>query len=263
MRAALRRLAWPLLISLPVLALAVTAARGEVVESGNLVVNFNGGMSPKRLPRHGTAPVSISMAADLSTTDGSRPPQLERLTLEVNRHGVLDARGLPTCRPGQLDLATTREAQRACRGALVGRGHVSSAIALPEQAPFPSEGTLLAFNAQRHGRPVILAHIYGSTPLPISLTVPFQVRRTRGRFGTRLTAAFPQVAADWGYVTHFEMSLGRRWRASGARRSYLSAGCPAPAGVNRALFTLARGTYLFDDGRTLESSVVRSCRVRG
>jgi hypothetical protein len=87
--------------------------------------------------------------------------------------------------------------------------------------------------------------------------------RTSGRFGTRLTAAFPQVAADWGYATDFEMKLGRRWRAGGARRSYLSAGCPAPRGFNRALFTLARWTYTFDDGRLLESSLVRECRVRG
>jgi hypothetical protein len=249
-------------LALALVALAADLAHAELIQQGNLLISFDGQMRPKRLPRHGTAPVSVSMAADLSTTDGARPPQLQTMTLDVNRHGRLTNRGLPTCRARQLVYATTTEALRACRPALVGRGHLSSKIALPEQAPFPSEGTLLAFNARRHGRPVILGHVYGSTPLPISLVIPFEVHHTRGRFGTRLTASFPQVAADWGYLTHFEMTLGRRYRAAGSRMSYLSAGCPAPSGVSRALFTMARGSYRFDDGRILTSSLVRSCQVR-
>jgi hypothetical protein len=250
-------------LSVCVIVSAGGLASAELIQDGNLRISFDGRISPKRLPRHGAAPVTVSMSADLTTTDGSPPPQLATMTLDINRHGRLNAAGLPVCKAGKLAYATTEEALRACRPALVGRGHLSAKIALPEQAPFPSEGVLLAFNARRHGRPVILGHIYGAEPLAITLVIPFAIRRIGGRFGTRLTATFPQVAADWGYLTHFEMTLGRRYSAGGRRLSYLSASCPTPKGVNRALFTMARGSYGFDDGRVLESSLVRECRVRG
>jgi hypothetical protein len=262
-RAAARRLTWPLLISLPVLALAVADARSEVTESGNLVVDFHGGIRPRALPRRGAAPVRVHLSATVSTTDGARLPQLDQVVLEINRFGRLDAAGLPACRPSQLVAATTRGALGACRRALVGRGHVSAKISLPEQAPLPSEGELLAFNGRRHGHPVIYGHVYGDVPLPVTSIVRFRIEPESGRFGTRLVASFPHVAADWGYVTAFQFELGRLYRAGGRERSYLEAGCPAPRHLRRALFTLARATYSFEDGRTLRSSLVRSCKVRG
>jgi hypothetical protein len=260
--AGLRQPLRPVVLVLVLAGVGAATASGELIQQGNLQISFDGQITPKRLPRHGMAPVSVAMSAEIGTTDGSKPPQLQYITLEINRHGRLTPQGLPSCRRGQLAFATTHQALRRCRDALVGRGHVSAKIALPEQAPLPSEGELLAFNGHLHGHPVIYGHVYGATPLPITLVVPFAVARTGGRFGTRLQAAMPQVAADWGYVTDFRMTLGRRYRAGGKRRSYLNAGCPAPKGFPGALFTLARGTYSFGDGRQLQSSLVRNCMVR-
>lgn len=250
------------MIALAAVGLAVGAAQGELVQEGDLRIHFDGQIAPKRLPRHGSAPVWVSLSAEIATTDGARPPQLRRIVVEINRHGTLLNRGLPLCRRSQLAYATTKAALRACGPALVGHGHVSAKIALPEQAPLPSEGELLAFNGRQGGQPVIFAQIYGSRPLPITFVLAFEIHRHRGPFGTRLWAALPQLASDWGYITRIRMTLGRRFWAGGERRSYLSAGCPAPQGFPGAIFTLARAAYSFEDGRRLHSSLVRSCRVR-
>jgi hypothetical protein len=257
----LRRLRWALVIALALAALG-TGARAELAQQGNLRIHFDGQIAPKRLPRHGRAPVTVVLSAQISTTDGTQPPQLRQIVLDINRHGTLLNRGLPRCRRPQLAYATSKAALRACGAALVGHGHVSAKIALPEQAPLPSEGQLLAFNGRKAGRPVIFAHIYGARPLPITFVLGFEIDRRGGRFGTRLRAALPQLASGWGYVSAIRMTLGRRFWAGGRRRSYLSAGCPAPHGFPGALFTLARATYSFDDGRRLSSGLVRSCRVR-
>lgn len=245
------------------LAATATTTEAEVTQSGNVVITFGGGMSPKRLPRHGAAPVRVHVGAAIGTVDGSRPPQLEEIILDINRHGHLIDRGLPTCRRRQLVAATTRSALAACRPALVGQGHVSAKISLPDQAPLPSEGELLAFNGRKHGQPVIYGHVYGDTPLPVTSVVPFYLRRAHGKFGTRLVASFPHVASDWGYVTGFNLELGRRYRVQGRRQSFLNAGCPAPPSLPGALFTLARARYRFDDGRELTSSLIRSCKASG
>src|SRR5262249_186803 len=175
------------------------------------------------------------------TTDGRQPPRLLRFSLDVNRHGQVFDRGLPLCRRSQLRDATTAKALKRCRGALVGRGHVSAHIFLPEQAPFPAEGTLLAFNARIHGHRAVLGHVYGLEPIAPRAGVPFIVRRApRAPYGARITALLPSVASDWGFIAGFSMNFGRSYSFGGIRRSYLSAGCPAPAGFPGAPFDLVR-----------------------
>jgi hypothetical protein len=77
--------------------------------------------------------------------------------IQINRHGHLDSSGLPICRFKQIQPSTTSAALAACRRSLVGEGSFSADVELPQQAPFPSQGKVLAFNARVDGRPVILA----------------------------------------------------------------------------------------------------------
>lgn len=254
------------------LALALSAAvlvaggpaRGETIQEENLVLEIDGGIAPKKLPRSGLAPVEVRVAGQIHTTDGQAPPTLREFSLDVNRHGKVFDRGLPRCRRSQLRDATTARALEACRRALVGRGHVSAEVTLPDQAPFPAEGELLAFNVRIDGRRAVLGHVFGTDPVPTTTVVPFLVGKAPGRtFGARLTALLPTVAADWGYVADFRMSFGRRYRHDGRRRSYLNASCPAPRGFPGALFPLARASYRFEGGRQLSTTLQRECRVRG
>ncbi len=235
----------------------------ELVQKGPIRVAVSGGLAPIRLPRSGTAPISITIGGRISSTDPNVPPQLRTVSFAFNRAGRLDTRGLPRCGIGDIDPSTTSQALEACRSALVGEGLFSAAVLLPEQSPFPSAGKVLAFNGTLHGKPVIFAHIYGDKPLPTSVVLPLEIHQGKGRFSTRLDASLASLTGDWGYVTGISLRLGRKFAFHGERRSFLSAGCPAPKGFPGALFPLARASFSFVGGRTLTATLTRNCTVRG
>jgi hypothetical protein len=242
-------------------ALAVSSP-AAITQQGTLRVDFAGSLSPTRLPRTGLAPVAVSLSGRITTTDRSAPPQLERITMAINRYGRLDPTGLARCHYHQIQPASTKEAREACADALIGSGSFEANVALPDQSPFPSNGRVLAFNGVLHGEPVIYAHIYGTKPVPISQLVPFRIHRIKGTFRVVLSAELPRVAADWGYVSGLSLTLRRTYRYRGEARSYLSAGCPAPSGFDAAVYSFARAAFGFDDGRVLRSKLTRTCRVR-
>jgi hypothetical protein len=248
------------------LALAVAfslgaTARAEVVQDGGLRVSFAGGVSPRALPRATKAPVAVSLAGEISTTDGSQPPQLQTISMAINRDGRLDYDGLPACRYHQIQPASTAEAIEACPESVVGEGSFRAAVVLPEQSPFPSQGDIVAFNGEVHGRHVLFAHIYGTRPLPQSAVIIFRYSHQSGTYGLTLTAELPQVTAEWGHVSGVRMSLRRTFTYKGRQRSFLSAGCPAPAGFTIVTAPFARVSFGFADGRVLQTAMVRNCRV--
>ncbi len=117
-------------------------------------------------------------------------------------------------------------------------------------------------DATCHGRPAILAHVYGTQPLPISRLISFRIRRPPGPYGIVLTATLPASINPHGYVKHIALRLHRTFYYRGRRRSYLSAACAAPAGFPGASFAFAQTSMSFADGRSLSSTLVRSCWVR-
>ena len=253
----------PLLLAALALLLAAAApARAELVERGDLFVSFKGGLSPTALPRDSLAPISVSVDGTVKTLSGERPPALRRIAIELNRGGVIDTRGLPTCGVADLVSTSSEQALANCGDALVGDGSYLANTAFPEQLAFPSAGHILAFNATVDGRAAILAHIYGIEPVAMTRIITFHIRQARGAYGTVLTGALPLTLNRYGYVKHIELSLHRRFVHRGERRSYLSAACPAPAGFPGAVFPFARAAMTFEDGRTLSSTLTRSCQVR-
>ncbi len=242
--------------------LTAGAAHAELAQQGNLRVDFEAKVSPKALPREGTAPISVSLGGTVSTTDGTEPPALESFEIAINRSGRLDAKGLPVCRLQDIQPATTANAMAACGPAKVGEGQFNANVAIPEQSPFPSQGKLVAFNGIQDGKPVIFAHVYGTDPIPTSFTLALSITNAKGRFGTVLGATLPKVTSDVAFVTGISLTLGRSFSYGGRHRSYLSAGCPAPKGFPGALYPLARTSFSFADGRVLGAKLVRDCRVR-
>jgi len=242
---------------------ATSLASAEVTQQGTLRVSFEGRIAPHQLPRQGKAPVAVTLSGDIKTTDGQDPPQLREISLAINRNGRLDYKGLPRCNFHQIQPASTVEARESCKRSLVGSGIFKANVALPEQSPFPSNGTILAFNGNLHGKPVIYAHIYGTEPLPTSFVLPFKIKRGSGAYATTLVARLPQVAAEWGFVSGVSLTLSRNFTYRGARHSYLSAGCPAPKGFPGATFAFAEASFGFEDGKTLSSTLTRSCGVKG
>jgi hypothetical protein len=238
-------------------------AHAELAKDENLLVAFNGRISPHSLPRDRDAPVRVSLDGQVKTTDGSKPPQLRQISIAVNRYGRLSTAGLPVCEPSRLESTSPQLARERCPGALVGHGHFGAHLDFPEQVPFPAEGTMLAFNGRRHGRPAIYLHIHGSKPVEITVILTFEIHhRAKGKYGTVFTARIPKIAADLGYVSDISLDFGRIYSYGGKRRSFISARCAAPAGFPGALFSFARGTFLFADGKKIVSTLARDCRVR-
>jgi hypothetical protein len=258
----MRRLAISAVLVLLALTGAV-AARGELIQQGNLRVHFEGQLRPHALPRERRAPVNVSLEGKISTADGTRPPQLREMTIAVNRAGVVSDTGLPTCTAPALQQTTTEAALRACGPALVGHGRFAANVDFPGAPLIPAHGEVLAFNSRLHGRPGMLLHLYGSTPVRAAFVLPFEIsHRSHGRYGAVFSTKIPELASDLGYVTELEMKIGRTYTYKGKRRGFLSASCAAPAGFTGAPFTLARATFSFANGQQLATSLSRDCKVR-
>ena len=245
-------------------AIATESKQGSeavVIQRGGIKVSFNGSLAPKKLPRDHPAPVRVSVAAKIaSSTEGKDPPQLRTISIAINRFGRFDTAGLPLCTERDIQPATTQNALKACKDAQVGVGTFSASVGLSRQSPFPAVGKMFAFNARINGKPAILAHVYGTKPVPTSFTFPFLISPSKGTFGTTLTAKLPNTGKQ-GFITGLTMNLGRNYRAKRKAHSYLSASCPAPKGFSVASFPLAKAGFGFEGGRQLGSTLVRSCGV--
>jgi hypothetical protein len=243
---------------------SATATSSGIVRKGNLQVKVSGGLSPKRLPREGTAPVAVSVAGEISTTDKSPPPELEDLKIELNRHGGIETKGLPECRVEQINPASTQRALQACRSALVGQGSFSVEAILQGQEPYPTTGKLLLFNGTYKGKHALLGQIYSAHPFATSFVIPFLIQnKPKGRYGLTLSAKLPAALISWGRVTGLSMRLHRRYSYQGKRRSFASAGCPAPKGFSGVLFAFARASFHFAGGKRVSETLTGHCGVRG
>jgi hypothetical protein len=257
------RSAVALLVTAALFGTLCATAGAETIVKGPAKVVVSGRLAPKALPRRGSAPVSVTLAGQISATGKGKLPQLRKIAFAINSNGRLDLSGLPVCRVGRIQPSSNQEAIEACQSSLVGTGDFAANVKLPEQTPFPSAGRMLAFNGRLRGHPAIFAHVYGTQPASISYVLPFTVTHTKGTFGTVLEANLPQIAGEWGNITSVGMTLERTYRSHGKTRSYLSAGCPAPAGFSGAVFPLVRTSFEFAGGLTLATTLTRSCEVGG
>jgi hypothetical protein len=262
----MRRLPQKAALALPaalvLLAASAPSALANLIVHGDLFVSFNGALSPTALPRHRLAPVSVRVSGTVRTPPGTKPPPLQEIEIALNRNGVLDTNGLPICRLSQLEGTSSAQVLHACGGALVGEGSYAAKASFPEQATFPAQGHILAFNGLSEGQPVILAHVYGTSPAPSTGVITFYIHRPRkGGYGTVLNANLPTSLQGYGYLKRISLDLHRNFTYQGRPRSYLSAACAAPPGFPGAVFPFAHASMRFEGGVTLSSTVIRSCRV--
>jgi hypothetical protein len=247
-------------LSVAILALAFGAAsRAEVEQRENLRVSFNANFAPHALPRSTPAPVQVRIEGRIATTDGSHPPPLRWLELEIHRNGRLSGEGLPVCPASALQSTSTETAMARCGPSLVGRGSLRADVDLGRDVV--SGGKILAFRSRRGGREVLLLHLFASVPVRFTLVVPLKIDRKKGQFGTVMRAQIPRIGGIVS-VTEVNLTIGRRYTYAGKRRSYVSAACSAPAGADLAVFPFARGRFRFEGHREIRSTLVRNCSVR-
>src|SRR3954454_8407675 len=124
----------------------VSASGAEVIQQGDVRVEFSADFAPHSLPRTHAAPVRIHVRGSIATTDGSHPPPLRWLEVELNRNGRLASKGLPTCSAPLLQSTSTEQAVSRCGYSLVGRGDFRAQISLGGEVT--AVGKIVAFNSR-------------------------------------------------------------------------------------------------------------------
>jgi hypothetical protein len=246
-------------------AIALTGAAvatAATVQQGNLRITVLAQLKPYKLPRDKPAPIAVFVAGHLTNAQGGIPPQLQRMRIEVNRHGLLQSRGLPTCQVPQIQPGSSERALERCSDALIGSGRFWANIVLPDQGAYPTQGRLLIFNGRQGGRPAILAHIYTDHPFNSSFVIPFSIRHvSKGPYGTELKASLPEALGSWGYLDRIKLTLRRKYTYRGRQLSYFNAACPAPKGAKRASFPLAYAEFFFAGRKPMGATVDKTCGV--
>jgi hypothetical protein len=253
------------------LALAVAAALltcaswagAAVIQEGNLRITVTSQIQPYKLPRDKPAPIAVFVAGHLAAPHGGIPAQLKRLSVKVNRNGLLQSKGLAVCRLAELQPASTERALANCSDALVGSGQFWAHIVFPDQGSYPTHGRLLIFNGRQKGRPALLVHIFTSNPFFSSFVLTFAIQKiAHGTYGTELSASLPKALGSWGYVDRIKLTLKRKYTYQGQQLSYFNSACPAPREVPRVVFPLAQASFAFAAGLSLSAKVEKSCAVK-
>jgi hypothetical protein len=252
-----------LLATAVALLTCASMASAAVIQEGNLRITITSQIQPYKLPRDKPSPIAVFVAGHLSAPHGGIPAQLQRMSVQVNKHGLLQSKGLPVCPIERLQPASTERALANCSDALIGSGQFWAHIVLPDQGAYPSRGRLLIFNGKRAGKPVLLTHIFTSNPFFSSFVLVFAIHRIKGTYGTELSASLPEALGSWGYVDRIKLTLKRKYTYKGQQLSYFNSACPAPKGVKRVVFPLAKASFDFAEGLSLSARVEKSCAVKG
>ena len=238
--------------------LGAGAAQALKLRVGNHTVVIDGGFSPTKLPKRKNAPIKLFGFARFSTVDGTRPSPLRRLTLEFDRHGAVETRGLEKCARSKLIHTTTAQARRSCPRSIVGTGFGTGVVEFPEQRPLEVSSPITIFNGPRkNGNPTVFGHAYLDDPVgPVTYVVPVEIEKiNRGRYGFRTVADLPRIANDYGSATYGRLRIGREWTHRGKRLSFANAHC-ADGRLQ------ARGEFTFKNGDAVQGTVFKPCQVR-
>ena len=232
---------------------AGTGASADSTRLGELIVSIEGSLSPTKLPKKTPAPITLNVEGSVKDADGTRPSPLNTLALEFDKHGHIYTKGLPTCKPGQIESTQTSTAKKTCGKALVGTGKVTAEIELPEQAPFSASGPLLIFNGvPKGGKPVLVFHVYARVPAPTAFVTTGVIGKAHGKFGTSTLIQIPTIVAGYGSLTSFKAKIHKTWTYKHEKRSLLLASCPSG-------HLYAHGEFNFVNGDSLSGNIVKSC----
>jgi hypothetical protein len=250
----LAKVAGALGLLLAVAALAVGPAAGDeaLVEVNNIVLRADGGFQPQTLPKRRFAPIDFQGRVDIAARRGSAPPALQQALIDFDRDGRLTVAGLPTCAPETVARSSSEEARRVCRGAIVGTGHVGAVVSLPS-GPVKASSPLTVFNGPRLATgPSVVLHARMTVPATETYAILVPIESLRGGFRYRARIDLPPLAGGLGALTHIDVKIGRRYRAAGRSRSYVSARCS-----DNVLQT--HGRFAFADGTGISGLVEKFC----
>jgi hypothetical protein len=245
--------------ALSIFALGAFAAVAQALhlQVGKIVIDAEGGFSPKALPRRENAPITLHGGGKLSTANGELPPILKTITILFDRHGSVVTTGLAQCTKAKLVATDTAQARRNCPTSIVGEGHGTAVVKFPEQPPIKASSPLTLFNGPpKHGTPTVLAHAYLTVPSPTAFIVEIVIEKIhQGVYGYRTEATIPPIAGGAGIPISGSLKIGKKWTYKGHHYSYVNARCEDGR-------LQAHGEFSFADGTLLSGTFLRRCTVR-
>jgi hypothetical protein len=243
------RLTWTMVLSAVVAVLvASTSAVASPVDllPPTVETTLSGGPSPATLPTRERVPVSLRLAETVRTPDGSHPPALQDLRMDLDRHLGLSVKGVPRCPRYPGGRQSREKPYERCEDAKVGSGTVELEVAFPEQMPVEISGELSVYNGGfREGRTMFWLFVYLPAPVTGGILMPLEIRRGgHGPYGWVGELEIPKIGNGAGSITY----LGARFS-----KGVFSANC-----AGGRLLTGARSR--FADGSAVSSTLIRDCR---
>jgi hypothetical protein len=226
-----------------------------------LTAEFSGTVNPRALPAEELASVALTIQGRISSADGRQPPALREAMVKFDRGGVINAKGLPVCKLGQLEGRGTRAVRRTCGKAIVGTGTGHVEVTPPQRLP----ATLTVLNGGVTGRTTtVFIHAALGGPFPAPTVTVVKARKVRdGRYGLETVWRIPRILNGAGSVLDFRLNIKRIFRYRGAEQSYVMAKCldgRLVANVARAIFKDESHSGIGD--QTLSETVIQDCAAR-
>lgn len=246
-------------IAILVAAIATAAAVAGPVVSGpdGNTQSIDSLIGPKKLSKKTFTPATLSVTTLTTSTTAANgvPSPAIRATIDFDKNAVLFTKGLPTCDPAKLQSQSTEVAEQVCGKAKIGGGKAIALLPVGSRV-YDVEQTVTAFNGQpKGGKPVVILHTYGTTPLQTTLVLVGTVSNyAKQGYGPRLDLEIPLLAGGSGALKEFQVTIKKQWRYKGQRRSFVSAKCPNSKKLK------ARGAFTYRDGQSLTALSTQTCK---
>jgi hypothetical protein len=242
------------LVALVAIAIPVSAAiAGETVTGpDNNTQSIEASVTPKVLYKKTAKPASLFVDVKTGATSGIPSPAVHDL-IDFDQNLSLATKGLPTCTSSKLQNTTTEAAEKACGDAKIGTGSATTLLPLGTLYTEPTKVT--AFNGvPQGGKPVVLLHAYGTSPLQTTLVLVGTVSSYgKEGYGPRLDVTIPPLAGGYGAITDFKVKIQKSWTYKGKKTSFVNAKCPASKKLKY------RGAFTYKDGTTINASTTQAC----
>ena len=244
------------LATLVAIAIPASAAfAGETVTGpdGN-TQSIEASVTPKALYKQTASPAALNVEVKTGTTASSGVPSpAVHDVIDFDQNLALATKGLPTCSASKLQSTTTEAAEAACGKAKIGSG--SAITLLPLSVLYTEPTKVTAYNGvPQGGKPVVLLHAYGETPIQTTLVLVGTVSSYgKEGYGPRLDVTIPPIAGGVGVITDFKVKIQKSWTYKGKKMSFVNAKCPASKQLKY------RGAFTYADGTTINADTTQAC----
>ncbi|HVY77559.1 MAG TPA: hypothetical protein VG898_03535 [Solirubrobacterales bacterium] len=253
-----------LIVGLAIAATTAIVTSGAIAgPTGSAVTSPDGNaqavgavLKPKKLYKKQWTPAALEVTTALSnsTRAGGVPVPTTRVVIDFDKNTKVFSKGYPTCEASKLQSVSTEVARRECKKAIIGTGNAEALLPVGSQV-FNVKQEVTAFNGvPQGGKPVILLHSYGTTPIQTALVLTGVVTNyNKEGYGPRLDVEVPLIAGGAGALIYFNVTVDKKYSYKGKKVSYIQAKCPASKKLK------ARSVFTFLDNQTSNPIFTASC----